>query len=215
MFVLNQQPSIANQFLYELRNIETQNDRQRFRINLERLGEILAYELSKTLIYSPKMTQTPLTSAEIFVPSESPVLISILRAALPFYQGFLNYFNHSESGFVGAFRQEKQGEKVSISYQYQALPEINGKEIILIDPMLATGKSLVETIENLLKIGTPNKIHIASVIAAPEGIEFIKEKFGDSITFWLGAIDERLNEKYYIVPGLGDAGDLAYGLKIS
>jgi uracil phosphoribosyltransferase len=215
MFVLNEKSSIANQFLSELRNITTQKDRQRFRINLERLGQILAYELSKTIDYKSQSIQTPLDTTLMSLPVQMPVLIGILRAALPFYQGFLNVFDHSESGFIGAFRQEKEGEKVNISYQYQALPEINDKEIILIDPMLATGKSLVESIEQLLKVGKPKKIHIASVIAAPEGIQFIKEKFGDSINFWIAAVDEKLNENYYILPGLGDAGDLAFGLKLS
>jgi uracil phosphoribosyltransferase len=215
MFVLNKNTSVANQFIADLRNIDIQNDKPRFRKNLERLGEILAYELSKSLDYAPQMIQTPLANTLIQLPVKSPVLIGILRAALPFYQGFLNYFDQSESGFIGAYREENQGKDVSISYQYQALPSIHGKEVILIDPMLATGKSLVASIKNLQKSGTPSNIHIASVIAAPEGIEFIQKELGDKVTFWLAAVDEHLNKQYYIVPGLGDAGDLAFGSKTS
>jgi uracil phosphoribosyltransferase len=218
MFVLNHNPSIANQFLAELRNIHIQKDKLKFRTNLERLGEILAYELSKSLDYTVNTIQTPLAKTTVFLPKNTPVLIGILRAALPFYQGFLNYFDQSESGFIGAYRQEnntQNSHEVNISYLYQALPEINHKEIILIDPMLATGKSLVESIQHLSSMGKPSKIHIASVIAAPEGIEYIKKEINEPVSFWIGAIDDRLNEQYYIVPGLGDAGDLAFGTKIS
>lgn len=212
MFQLTDTPSIANWFLTELRDIEIQKDSLRFRKNLERLGEILAYEISKTLQFSEKTIQTPLSPILVRIPEEKPVIFAVLRASLPFYQGFLNFFDHAESGFIGAFREE--GEDVKIKLGYHASPSLGGKTVILADPMLATGKSFLKSIETLLQHGTPKIIHIAAVIAAPEGVQFIKENLKIPHSFWIGAIDEKLNSKSYIVPGLGDAGDLAFGPKL-
>jgi uracil phosphoribosyltransferase len=213
MFVLNQSSSIANQFLAELRDIEIQKDRMRFRKNLERLGEILAYEISKSLTFEEKEIKTPLAKTIVNIPAEQPVIIAVLRASLPFYQGFINFFDQGESGFIGAFRQEGEGE-IQINLGYHASPNLTGKTLILADPMLATGKSFVRSIETLLEHGTPKIIHIASAFAAPEGIAYIQSHLDLPHSFWLGALDEKLNHQSYIVPGLGDAGDLAFGEKI-
>lgn len=213
MFVLTDTPSIANQFLSELRNVTTQKDSMRFRLNLERLGEILAYEISKELSYSSQTVETPLANTEIMMPNDLPVLFSVLRASLPFYQGFLNMFDSSESGFVGAIRVEG-GTEISIDLNYHAAPDVTGKSIIIADPMLATGKSLIAAINKITSLGNPAHIHIASVVAAPEGISYIKDHLTLPFSLWVGAIDEKLNDQFYIVPGLGDAGDLAFGSKL-
>lgn len=216
MFVLAKENSIALQFLSEVRDIHIQHDRWRFRKNLERLGEIMAYEISKDLDYEEIHINTPLTDTHAKKLKEKPVLISVLRAAIPFYQGFLNYYDQADSGFVGAYRKpEKEGDKeVEIEFLYQAAPNLEGREVILIDPMLATGKSFVKTIHNLLQNGTPKIIHIACLIAAPEGVSYIQNNINVPYKLWLGALDEKLNDKFYIVPGLGDAGDLCFGDKI-
>jgi uracil phosphoribosyltransferase len=214
MFVLNQQNSIASQFLSDLRNIHTQHDRMRFRKNMERLGEILAYEVSKSLSFQLDKVNTPLAEMTVARLSSQPVLVGVLRAALPFYQGFLNYFDNSDSGFIGAYRKPEEADEVEIDFLYKAAPSIEGKEVILIDPMLATGKSVLASIEHLLENGQPKIIHIASVIAAPEGIDYLKQNINVPYRFWIGALDQKLNEKSYIVPGLGDAGDLCFGDKL-
>jgi uracil phosphoribosyltransferase len=216
MFILNRNDSIAHQFLSDIRDIKIQNDRLKFRKNLERLGEIMAYEISKTLAYQTVEIETPLKKTHVKKLVQSPVLISVLRAAIPFYQGFVNYFDTSDSGFVGAYRKEEnEGEKeIEIDFLYQAAPNLEGKEVILIDPMLATGKSFVKTVQNLLRNGTPKVIHVACIIASPQGVSFLKENINVPYKLWIGALDERLDEKFYIVPGLGDAGDLSFGIKI-
>jgi uracil phosphoribosyltransferase len=214
MFVLNQQNSIASQFLSDLRNTHTQHDRMRFRKNMERLGEILAYEVSKSLSFQLDKVNTPLAEMTVARLSSQPVLVGVLRAALPFYQGFLNYFDNSDSGFIGAYRKPEEADEVEIDFLYKAAPSIEGKEVILIDPMLATGKSVLASIEHLLENGQPKIIHIASVIAAPEGIDYLKQNINVPYRFWIGALDQKLNEKSYIVPGLGDAGDLCFGDKL-
>lgn len=216
MFVLAKENSIALQFLSEVRDIHIQHDRWRFRKNLERLGEIMAYEISKSLDYQEININTPLAESQAKKLKEKPVLISVLRAAIPFYQGFSNYFDQADSGFVGAYRKpEKAGDKeVEIEFLYQAAPNLEGREVILIDPMLATGKSFVKTIHNLLQNGTPKIIHIACLIAAPEGVSYIQNNINVPYRLWLGALDEKLDDKFYIVPGLGDAGDLCFGDKI-
>jgi len=216
MFVLDKENSIALQFLSEIRDIHIQHDRLRFRKNLERLGEIMAYEISKSMEYEESSIQTPLDKTQSNKLKDNPVLISVLRAAVPFYLGFLNYFDQADSGFVGAYRKaEKSGDKeVEIDFLYQAAPSIEGKEVILIDPMLATGKSFVKTVENLLANGNPKMIHIACIIAAPEGIAHIQNNVRVPFKIWTGALDKKLNDKFYIVPGLGDAGDLCFGDKI-
>jgi uracil phosphoribosyltransferase len=213
MFILSDQVSIANQFMAELRDQTIQQDRMRFRKNLERLGEILAYEISKDLQFNLVELSTPLAKTKVQIPLRQPVLIAVLRASLPFYQGFLNFFDKAESGFIGAFRQE-EGEEISINLGYHASPDLSGKELILADPMLASGKSIVKSIETLLTHGTPKIIHIAAAFASPEGISYIEQHLKIPFKIWLGALDEKLNTKSYIIPGLGDAGDLAFGEKL-
>ncbi|MCM0042088.1 MAG: uracil phosphoribosyltransferase [Algoriphagus sp.] len=213
MFILSQQASIANQFLAELRNKQIQKDRMRFRKNLERLGEILAYEVSKSLSYQEEEIETPLERMKMQLPSDKVVLVAVLRAALPFYQGFLNFFDQAESGFIGAFREES-GEKLTVNLGYHASPCLDNKVLILVDPMLATGQSCVESLQTLLKHGTPKAIHLVSAFAAPEGVEYLKKAITVPYSLWLGTLDEKLNSLSYIVPGLGDAGDLAFGEKI-
>ena len=215
MFILSKTSSVANHFLAELRDVTVQQNRMLFRKNLERLGEILAYEISKSFSYRPKEIETPLAKTNINCFKEQPVIIAILRASIPFYQGFLNIFDQAESGFIGAFREESIDGKISINLGYQASPSLEGKEVIIADPMLATGKSIVQTIEAIQSHGTPKRIHISAAIAAPEGIAYIQNNLkGISFTFWLGDLDEKLNHLSYIVPGLGDAGDLAFGPKL-
>lgn len=216
MFILDKKNSIANHFLYQLRDSEIQKDRFRFRKNLERLGEIMAYEISKSLPFYQKSIKTPLGNSSVELIKYQPVLISVLRAAIPFYQGFLNFFDDSDSGFIGAYRKGEtdDSKNIEIDYLYQAAPSIEGREVILIDPMLATGKSFIKTIENLYKNGNPSKIHIASVIAAPEGIDFLQKNTNQSVEIWICSLDEKLNDKSYIIPGLGDAGDLSFGVKL-
>lgn len=213
MFILSQQASIANQFLAEMRDQNVQKDRMRFRKNLERLGEILAYEVSKTLSYREKEIQTPLERTEIQVPADQVVLVAVLRAALPFYQGFLNFFDQAESGFIGAFREES-GVELRVNLGYHASPNLDNKVLILVDPMLATGQSCVESLQTLLKHGTPKAIHLVAAFAAPEGVEHLKKYITVPYSLWLGTLDEKLNSSSYIVPGLGDAGDLAFGEKV-
>lgn len=213
MFILSEQASIANKFLAELRDTQVQKDRMRFRKNLERLGEILAYELSKTLSYQKEVVQTPLEQMEMEVPSDQVVLVAVLRAALPFYQGFLNFFDQAESGFIGAFREESR-TKLTVNLGYHASPNLDNKVLILVDPMLATGQSCVESLQTLLKHGTPKAIHLVAAFAAPEGVAYINQSLTMPYTLWLGTLDTKLNSSSYIVPGLGDAGDLAFGEKI-
>jgi uracil phosphoribosyltransferase len=214
MFILSQTPSIANQFMLEMRDASIQKDRLRFRKNLERLGEILAYELSKSLSFQSQVIDTPLAKTQMMVPAEHPIIISVLRAALPFYQGFLNFFDHADSGFIGAFREETNQGDPKINLGYLASPPLTGRILILTDPMLATGRSIIESINKLSNHGIPKHIHIATGFASPEGIDFIQKNLIIPHSFWIGSLDERLNEKFYIVPGLGDAGDLAFGPKI-
>jgi uracil phosphoribosyltransferase len=216
MFILEENNSVANHFLAELRDKNHQKDRLRFRRNLERLGEIMAYEISKTLTYRDVNVETPLGTKKSRLILEQPILISVMRAALPFYQGFLNFFDLADSGFIGAYRKEEENvnEGIEIEYLYQATPDINNKNLILVDPMLATGKSIVKTIENLQIKGIAQNIHIVSVIAAPEGVRYVNENVKIPFKLWICSLDECLNEKSYIIPGLGDAGDLCFGNKI-
>jgi uracil phosphoribosyltransferase len=214
MFILSDTPSIANQFLYEMRNVDIQSDSLRFRKNLERLGEILAYEISKSFTYLPTETTTPLAKTHVEIPQSQPVIFSVMRAALPFYQGFLNIYDKAESGFIGAFREENNSNDISINLGYHTSPNITGKTIIIADPMLATGKSLLSSLTIILKYGTPKHIHIAAAVAAPEGLAFVKENLKHPFSFWIGAVDQKLDHNFYIIPGLGDAGDLAFGSKL-
>ena len=207
------QTSILGQYMAEIRAVGVQDDRLRFRHNLSRIAEILAYEVSKALTYHPKEVQTPLGTAQMALPVDQVVLVAVLRAALPFYQGFLNLFDQAESGFIGAFRQE-DGEKIGVNLGYHASPNLDNKVLILVDPMLATGQSCVTALKTLLEHGTPKAIHIAAAFAAPEGVQHLTNTLNVPYNLWLGSLDQKLNSKSYIIPGLGDAGDLAFGEKL-
>ncbi len=213
--VIDKSDSLANHFLAELRDPSTQIDRLRFRKNLERLGSIMAYEFSKTLDYVSEEVKTPLGVANIPFIQNNLIMVTVLRAGLPFYNGFLEFFDRVDSGFIGAFRSsEGEMSDIAVDLSYIATQDLSDKEIMLIDPMLATGKSLIEAITAMEKNGLPRKIHIFSVIAAPEGIENLKGVVNVPIDIWTASMDEKLNQKAYIVPGLGDAGDLCFGEKI-
>lgn len=215
VFNLSDQNSIALQFLFELRDMQIQKDRERFRRNVERIGQILAYEISKTLSYKDQSISTPVSDVSVQIPVAHPVLLTILRAGLPFLQGFLNVFNHSDCGFIGASRMEDI-QTIKINVDYSAIPPINKKTVILCDPMLATGSSMVDTLSLVCAKQKPDVLHVACLIAAPEGLEAISA-FSSKVSFpvntWVGAVDDRLNEQFFIVPGLGDAGDLSFGQK--
>jgi uracil phosphoribosyltransferase len=213
LFNIGEKNSIANQFLLELRDKEVQKDRLRFRKNMERLGEIMAYEISQNLSYRSSNVQTSLGRVKTNAP-DFPILISILRAGLPYFTGFQNYFDHSDCGFIGAYRKESVKDEITINLDYMASPHLEGRTVILIDPMLATGKSLIRSIAELKRNGTPDHIHIASLIAAPQGITFVQKELMENYSIWTFAVDEKLNEQFYIVPGLGDAGDLSFGDKM-
>lgn len=213
--IFNTQPSILNRFIAELRDINIQNDAMRFRRNLERIGEILAYEISTTLQYEAKEIQTPLGFAIEQMPTDQVVLATILRAGLPMHQGMLNYFDDASNAFVSAYRKYTADGEFDIHVEYISSPSLHNKVVILSDPMLATGSSLELVYKALLKKGKPKHVHIAAAIASESGIEYIKQVLkNEPITLWIGAVDEELNAKSFIVPGLGDAGDLAYGEKL-
>ncbi len=205
--------SVVNRFMAELRDVNVQNDCIRFRRNLERIGEIMAYEISKRLQYAPRDVQTPLGVATVSCPADKVVLATILRAGLPFHQGFLSCLDDAENAFVSAYRKYKDTLNFDIYIEYIASPRLDEKVLVIADPMLATGGSMELSYKALLTKGTPKHIHVASVIASRQAIEYVKAHFPENTTVWVGAIDETLNEHSYIVPGLGDAGDLAYGIK--
>lgn len=206
--------SILNQFISEIRNIEVQNDSMRFRRNLERIGEIFAYEISKKLKYETKLITTPLGELEMTVPKNNIVVSSILRAGLPLHNGILNYFDQAQNAFISAFRKYHKDGSFDIQFGYLSAPEITNKTLILSDPMLASGSSMVLAYKSMLKKGKPVHTHIVSIIASKEGVRFLKKNIPDeNYTLWVGAVDDELTAKAYIVPGLGDAGDLAYGAK--
>lgn len=210
----NKTNSILNKFMSELRDVSVQGDQLRFRRNLERIGEIMAYEVSKRLNYVAKQVQTPLGTATVNVPREDVVLATVFRAGLPLHQGFHNYFDHCENAFVSAYRKYLDEVNFDIHIEYLASPELEGKTLILVDPMLATGSSMYLAYRALLSKGTPKTIHLASVIAAQQGVDYITKMFPqDKTTLWCAAIDPELNSHAYIVPGLGDAGDLCFGQK--
>lgn len=212
-FVLNHSNTVANQMLKELRDKSIQQNQVRFRKNVEKLGSILAYEISKKLQYHEEKVITPLGESTVQVLNRQPVLVTVLRAGLPYFQGFLEIFDQADCGFVGAYRKEG-AQDVSIDLNYVATPSLEGRDVILIDPMLATGKSFVKSVVTMLPFGKPAHIHIAALVAAPEGIVHIKQNISIPFSIWTCALDERLNEHAYIVPGLGDAGDLCYGEKV-
>lgn len=210
----NESNSILNQYVAEIRNVEVQNDRLRFRRNIQRIGEIMAYEISKTFSYSVKDIKTPLGIAPVSTPDNQLVISTILRAGLPFHQGFLSYFDDAENAFVSAYRKYKDTLKFDIHIEYIASPRIDGKTLIITDPMLATGGSMELSYQAMLTKGHPAEIHVVSVIASQKAVDYIASVFPeDKTTIWCAAIDPELNNHSYIVPGLGDAGDLAYGEK--
>jgi uracil phosphoribosyltransferase len=213
IFNLSKQQTVANQFMAELRDAEIQTDPMRFRKNLERLGEILAYEISKTFKYENKTVETPLGEVEIMLPLQQPVLATILRAGLPMHQGMLNIFDRAGNAFLSAYRRHHKDGSFEISLDYISCPSIEGSVLIISDPMLATGASMEVCINELLKQGEPADIHVAVAIAAQDGIDHLL-RVHPKVQLWVGAIDEELTAKSYIVPGLGDAGDLAFGAKV-
>jgi len=214
MFLLSQKPSIADHYLAELRDVNIQKDRMKFRRNLERVGELLAYEISKSLAFRSGKVETPLGEAASRSLLQPVVLATIMRAGLPMHQGFLNIFDEADNAFVGAYRGHNiaDEEDFEVEMDYITSPDLTGKTLILIDPMLATGRSLEKVYHALLRFGIPAQTHIAAVIASPEGVNFLQQRI-PQCRLWLGALDQKLNEQFYIVPGLGDAGDLAFGAK--
>ncbi|CAL2103892.1 Uracil phosphoribosyltransferase [Tenacibaculum sp. 190130A14a] len=212
---IGKENSILNKFLAEIRSVDIQKDSMRFRRNIERIGEVLGYELSKGLSFSSKEIKTPLGVKNIDVITNDVVLCSILRAGLPLHNGLLNYFDDAENAFISAYRHHPNNDaEFEIVVEYFASPSIEGKTLLLADPMLATGQSLVAVYEAILKYGTPKEIHVAAVIGSSEGVDLIKKHFPDNTHLWIADIDADLNEKGYIIPGLGDAGDLAFGTKM-
>lgn len=211
--VIGNKNSIFNQFIAEVRDAEIQKDRMRFRRNLERMGEVFAYEISKELQWQTREVITPLGVADVSVLKEQPVLATVLRAGLPFHNGMLNYFDGAENAFVSAYRRHHKDGSFDIQLEYVSTPDLSGKELILCDPMLATGASLVLAYKALLKHGKPKHTHIVSVLSNTEGINYVKQNVQSDTSIWVGAVDEELTAQAFIVPGLGDAGDLAYGEK--
>ncbi|MBP93443.1 MAG: uracil phosphoribosyltransferase [Flavobacteriaceae bacterium] len=207
--------SILNAFVSEMRDINIQKDPMRFRRNIERTGEILGYELSKSLNYKSVDIQTPLGTATEFLTSDDIVLCSILRAGVPLHNGLLNYFDKAENAFISAYRHHKnKPESFEIIVEYLACPSLEGKTLILADPMLATGQSMVATFEALKPFGKPKAVHLVSVIGAQEGLDYVSKHFNSNAHLWIATVDEQLTDKGYIMPGLGDAGDLAFGQKL-
>ena len=212
---LGAQNSVLNQFIAEIRDVNIQQDRMRFRRNIERIGEILGYELSKSLEFRPETVTTPLGTKEVACIKDVLVLCSVLRAGLPLHQGLLNYFDRAGNGFISAYRRHKEGGKVfEIVVEYLSSPSLEDKVVLLADPMLATGQSLVAACKALAGLGTPKALHLVTVIGASEGIDYVSRHFPEDTQLWIAAIDETLNDKGYIVPGLGDSGDLSFGGKL-
>lgn len=211
---LKNENSIANRFLAELRDLQVQKDPLRFRRNLERMGEVMAYELSKTMAYAEQEVMSPLGVAHVDLPVDQPVLCTILRAGLPLHQGLLNYFDRADNAFVSAYRKHRKGEDgFDVEVEYLSSPSIDDRVLIISDPMLATGRSMVLVYKAMLRMGKPKEVHVVSVIASSEGVEFARKHLPAGTRFWIGAVDEEMTAEAYIVPGLGDAGDLAYGNK--
>lgn len=213
--ILSEQNSIFNQFVAELRDITIQKDSMRFRRNLERMGEIMSYEISKTLEYQKRETTTPLGIAETSHLVSQPVIATILRAGLPMHIGVLNYFDKAQNAFISAYRRHHKDNTFDIHVEYVSSPSLDDKVLILCDPMIATGASIVLAYKAILSKGTPKHVHIISAISSKEGVDYVKANIpSKNFTIWCGAVDEELTAHSYIVPGLGDAGDLAYGEKI-
>lgn len=214
--ILNKENTILNKFLAQLRDKSVQRDSMRFRRNMERVGEIMAYEISKTLNYKTEMVETPLGIAAVESISDKVVIATILRAGLPFHQGFLNYFDDADNGFVSAYRKSRPDGSFIVDVEYVSTSSLVGKTLLLVDPMLTTGTSLMLVYDALVRrAGEPDHTHFAAVIASEEGVEYVKRRTNpDKCTLWCAAEDEELTAKSYIVPGIGDAGDLAYGVKL-
>ncbi len=211
---LQNQNSILNKFVAELRDVSIQKDAMRFRKNIERIGELLGYELSKQLDYIATSVKTPLGESKTALHADQIVVCSILRAGLPLHNGLINCFDRAENSFISAYRHHTSSTEFEIKVEYLATPSLEGKTLILADPMLATGRTFINVLEALKPMGTPAKIHLVSVIGSHPGVDYLKGVLSDEITLWIAAIDEKLNEKGYIVPGLGDAGDLSFGSKM-
>ncbi len=209
----SQSNSIYNNFLAQLRDLKVQQDRMRFRRNLERLGEITAYEISKELNYRTREVYTPLGVAEANVVMEQPVIATILRAGLPLHQGVLNYFDSAESCFISAYRKHSNDDDFEVEIEYLSSPSIEDRVVVLTDPMIATGRSMILAYKAILQKGKPRHIHVVGAVASAEGIEYVQRNMPENTTIWIGAVDEEMTAQSYIVPGLGDAGDLAFGPK--
>lgn len=219
MKVINfaEQNSVINHYMAQLRDKSYQKNRLNFRHNIERIGELMAYELSKEMEYKPKTVKTPLGTIDIpLMKQEDVVIATVLRAGLPFHQGFLNIFDDADNAFVSAYRMylNREHTEVGVHAEYIATPSVKGRTLIIVDPMLATGGSLAAAIEALMEAGKPKTIHVCCVIAAPEGIEVVKEALPEGSTIWCASIDQGMNAQKYIVPGFGDCGDLCYGEKL-
>jgi uracil phosphoribosyltransferase len=212
--ILGSTNSIFNQFISEIRDEKIQKDSMRFRRNMERMGEIMAYEVSKTLSYENRDVTTPLGIATVSTLKEQPVIAAILRAGLTVHQGVLNYFDAAENAFISAYRRHHKDGTFDVIVEYLACPDINNKVVILCDPMLASGTSIVLGYKALLQRGTPRHTHIVSIVASMEGVDYVRKHLPENTTIWCGAIDDELTAQSYIVPGLGDAGDLSFGLKL-
>ena len=208
--------SIINLYMSELRDKNYQKNRLLFRHNIKRTGEMMAYELSKTLEYKPKTVTTPLGTIDIPLPKDDMVVATVLRAGLPFHEGFLNVFDHADNAFVSAYRMytNREHTEVGVHAEYMAAPSVKGKTLVIVDPMLATGGSMAAAIEALMKSGKPKKIHVCCVIAVPEVLDVVKSVLPEGSTIWCAAVDPGMNEQKYIVPGFGDCGDLCYGEKL-
>ena len=212
---LGDQNSVLNQFISEIRDVQIQKDPMRFRRNIERIGEVLGYEFSKELLYSSKKIETPLGNKSMYLSQDQVVICSILRAGLPLHQGLLNYFDAAENAFISAYRKHENDEdEFEVVVDYFAAPSLEGKVLVLTDPMLATGRTLENVLKGLKDHGTPKQIHIVSVIGSQQGIEFVQSVFPTGTHLWIAAVDPELNARGYFIPGIGDAGDLAYGQKL-
>lgn len=218
MKVINfsEQNSVINQYMAELRDKNYQRNRLLFRHNVGRIGEMMAYELSKALDYKVKTVTTPLGTVDVSLPKDELLVATVLRAGLPFHEGFLHVFDKAENGFVSAYRMytNREHTEVGVHTEYMASPSVKGKTLVIVDPMLATGGSMAASIEALLKTGKPKRIHVCCVIATPEGVEMVRHALPEDATIWCAAIDPGMNEHKYIVPGFGDCGDLCYGEKL-
>jgi uracil phosphoribosyltransferase len=211
---LGEQNSIFNQYIMEIRNVDIQNDSMRFRRNIERMGEIFAYEISKTLKYSSQLITTPLGQCDIDLIEKQPVIATVLRAGLPLHQGFLNYFDKADNAFISAYRMHVPPNDFEVKVEYVSGPSLEGRTLILCDPMVASGQSMVLGYEALIEAyGNPEHVHIVSLIGSAEGMKYVQKHVKPNVTLWTGAIDEEMTAHAYIVPGLGDAGDLAFGKK--